>query len=231
MLSAALWESFHTPIIQLADLKYVDTLWGNEAERRMEVQIPSFISVAPTNGRFTRANAVEEAIGGVHKRSSQIWARVLDGVARALKTDQASLRLPDQRESEATFFPRMRANCAAALKGRTPERLSARPFDVFFIWDYASAALTYFCQREIAVANGYLKRVDWFEDRVDTYLECRLVNWIESKERKAKIDIEQAAPESIWFQWTTSGSSGSTRLRGKSTDRLARCRCRIGRLS
>jgi len=63
---------------------------------------------------------------------------------------------------------------------------------VFFVWDYSSAALTYFCQREIAVANGYLRRVAWFDDRVDTYLECRLVNWIKSKERKAKIDIASA---------------------------------------
>jgi len=74
MLSAALWEFFHTPIIQLADPKYIDRLWANEAERRVELQIPSFISVAPTNGRFSRANAIEEAISLVEtkKKSSQI---------------------------------------------------------------------------------------------------------------------------------------------------------------
>ena len=177
---------------------------GNEAERRIEVQIPSFIGVAPTNGRFSRLNLVEETIGGVEKRSSQIWERVVDGVGRALKTDPSALRLPDQNELASVFFLRVRARCAAALKGRNPERLSARPFDLFFVWDYVSAALTYCFQREIAVANDYLKRINWFDDRVDTYLECRLDGWISSKrltqtkriycclERRAKIEMEAA---------------------------------------
>ena len=194
MLSAALWEFFHTPIIQLADSKYVDTLWANEAERRMEVQIPSFISVAPTNGRFSRANAIEEAISAVKKdkKSFQIWERVIDGVARALKTDRSTLPLPDQSELQHLFFSRVGANCAAALKGTYPVRLSARPLDVFVVWDYVSAALTYCYQKEIAVANGYLKRITWFDDRVGFYLESRLVDWISSTGRRAKIDVASA---------------------------------------
>jgi len=107
------------------------------------------------------------------------------------------LPLPDQSELASAFFARVRANCAAASKGRTRERLSARPFDVFLIWDYLSAALTYCFQREIAVKNGYLTRINWFEDRVSTYLECRLAGWIESKGRTAEIDMAAAVRASI----------------------------------
>jgi hypothetical protein len=42
----------------------------------------------------------------------------------------------------------------------------------------------------------YLKRINWFEDRVDTFL-ARLVDWIESKDSKVKIDVASAVRAGI----------------------------------
>ena len=43
-----------------------------------------------------------------------------------------------------------------------------------------------------ATTNGYLTHLIWFEDRVDTHLEGRLVDWINIWRRRAKLDLAAA---------------------------------------
>jgi hypothetical protein len=52
-----------------------------------------------------------------------------------------------------------------------PERLSD-------VWNYVSAALTYYFEEEIATINQYSTYTLWWGDRVSTFLD-RLSDWIE----------------------------------------------------
>jgi hypothetical protein len=109
-------------------------------------------------------------------------------VAKRRETDPSTLRLPDRQNLEMAFFSWVRANCATALQGPKGRRIPASPEHAFTVWDHACAALAYNFQKEIAVANGYLTHVIWFEDRVDTYLEGRLCDWIDIRRRRSKRD-------------------------------------------
>jgi hypothetical protein len=66
--------------------------------------------------------------------------------------------------------------------------MPAHPEHVFMVWGHVCAALAYNFQKEIAVTNCYLTHVIWFEDRVDTYLEGRLCDWIDIRRRRSKRD-------------------------------------------
>ena len=156
----------------------VDTIWDNEARRLIDLQLPSWILIACTNGRFSRANAVEEAVAKSEGRTDRHWARTAKAIEENNKEDRRAKWLPDRQQFETTFLSWVRTNCAAALAGEAPERMPGPPERVYDVWNYVSAALTYFFEEEIATINQYSTYTLWRRDRVSTFLD-RLSDWIE----------------------------------------------------
>ena len=156
----------------------VDTIWDNEARRLIDLQLPSWILIACTNGRFSRANAVEEAVAKSEGRTDRHWARPAKALEENNKEDRRTKWLPDRQQFETTFFSWVRTNCAAALAGEAPERMPVPPERVYDVWNYVSAALTYYFEEETATINRYSTYTLWWGDRVSTFLE-RLSDWIE----------------------------------------------------
>jgi hypothetical protein len=165
-----------------------DPLWDNEMQRLLDLQLPSWIASAPTNGRFSRANAVESAISQIENGAAKVWATVPSRHAARSASSRFAARLPDRQELETLFFAWVRSNCATALQGAKARRTPASPEDVFTVWDHVCAALAYSFQLEIATINGYLTHVIWFEDRVYTHLDGRLCDWITIWRRRPKLD-------------------------------------------
>jgi hypothetical protein len=165
-----------------------DPLWDNEVRRLLDLQLPSWIASAPTNGRFSRANALERAISQIENGATKVWATVVSRHAARSASNPLAVRPPDRQELETAFFSWVRANCATALQGPQARRTPASTEHVFTAWDHISAALGYSFQHEIATINGYLSHVIWFEDRVDTYLEGRLCDWIRIWRSRPKLD-------------------------------------------
>jgi hypothetical protein len=156
----------------------VDTIWDNEARRLIDLQLPSWILIACTNGRFSRANAVEEAVAKSEGLTDRHWARTAKAIEENNKEDRRAKWLPDRQQFETTFLSWVRTNCAAALAGEAPERMPGPPERVYDVWNYVSAALTYFFEEEIATINQYSTYTLWRRDRVSTFLD-RLSDWIE----------------------------------------------------
>ncbi len=104
-------------------LQSVDTIWDNETRRLIDLQLPNWISIACTNGRFSRANAVEQAVAKSEGRTDQHWARGAKALEENNKEDHRTKWLPDRQRLKTTFFSWVRKNCAAALTGRAPERM------------------------------------------------------------------------------------------------------------
>ena len=156
----------------------VDTIWDNEARRLIDLQLPSWILIACTNGRFSRANAVEEAVAKSEGLTDRHWARTAKAIEENNKEDRRAKWLPDRQQFETTFLSWVRTNCAAALAGEAPERMPGPPERVYDVWNYVSAALTYFFEEEIATINQYPTYTLWWGDRVSTFLD-RLNDWIE----------------------------------------------------
>ena len=157
--------------------------WESEVVRRLDLQLPNWISIAPANGRFNRIEAIEEAIGGVERRIGKIWTRTTQREAEHRKVDPSTLILPDQEQLQAMFLSRVRITCAASLQNPQAKRMAARPRDVFVIWDHISTALTFQFEIEIATANSYLTHLIWWEDRVGTHLESCLAGFLERRSR------------------------------------------------
>lgn len=156
----------------------VDTIWDNEARRLIDLQLPNWILIACTNGRFSRANAVEEAVAKSEGLTDRHWARTAKAIEENNKEDRRAKWLPDRQQFETTFLSWVRTNCAAALAGEAPERMPGPPERVYDVWNYVSAALTYFFEEEIATINQYSTYTLWRRDRVSTFLD-RLSDWIE----------------------------------------------------
>ncbi len=169
-----------------------DPLWDNEAKRLLDLQLPSWIASAPTNARFSRAKALERAISQIENGATKVWATVVRGAAKRRETEPSTLWLPDRQELDTAFFSWARANCAAALKGPKVERIPASPEYVFAVWDHVCAALAYRFQHGISTINDYLTHLIWFEDRVDTYLDGRLCDWIAIWRGRPKLNLEAA---------------------------------------
>ena len=165
-----------------------DPLWDNEVRRLLDLQLPSWIASAPTNGRFSRANALERAISQIENGAAKVWATVVSRHAARSASSRFAARLPDRQELETVFFSSARANCATALQGPQARRTPASTEHVFTAWDHISAALGYSFQHEIATINRYLTHVIWFEDRVYTHLDGRLCDWITIWRRRPKLD-------------------------------------------
>jgi len=165
-----------------------DPLWDNEAKRLLGLQLPSWITGAPTNGRFSRTNAINQAITQIENGALKVWSTVIRRKAEGSASSRFPAGLPDRQELETAFFSSVRTNCAAALRGPKPGRMPAPPQYVFTVWEHVCAALTYNVQKEVAIANGYSAHIIWFEDRVDTYLEGRLCDWIDIWRRRTKLD-------------------------------------------
>jgi hypothetical protein len=185
LICRALFYYFHARIDAAEN---TDPLGDNEVRRLIDLQLPNWIAIAPTNGRFSRDKAIEEEIGQVVRKTTRTWTTVVNGAAKRLETDPSTLRLPDRQNLEMAFFSWVRANCATDLQGEKAGRMPAHPEHVFMVWGHVCAALAYNFQKEIAVTNGYLTHVIWFEDRVDTYLEGRLCDWIDIRRRRSKRD-------------------------------------------
>jgi len=185
LICRALFYYFHA---RIDDAENTDPLRDNEVRRLIDLQLPNWIAIAPTNGRFSRDKAIEEEIGQVARKTTRTWTTVVNGAAKRRETDPSTLRLPDRQELETAFFSWVRANCAVALQGPKGRRIPASPEHAFTVWDYVCAALAYNFQNEIAAINGYLTYVIWFQDRVDTYLEGRLCDWIDIRRRRSKRD-------------------------------------------
>ena len=188
LICRALFYYFHARIDAAEN---TDPLRDNEVRRLIDLQLPNWIAIAPTNGRFSRDKAIEEEIGQVVRKTTRTWTTVVNGAAKRRETDPSTLRLPDRRELETAFFSWVRANCATALQGRKGRRVPASPEHVFTVWEHVCAALAYYYEREIAAANGYLTYVIWFEGRVDTYLDGRLCDWIDNW--RCRTNLDQAA--------------------------------------
>jgi len=189
---AALRNFYHARFAEADGVPNADPLWDNEAKRLIDLQLPSWIASAPTNGRFSRAKALESAISQIENGAAKVWATVISRNAKGSASNSSAPHLPDRKELEPAFFSWVRANCATALQGAKARRLPASPEYVFVVWDHVCAALAYSFQNEIATINGYLTHVIWFEDRVDTHLEGRLVDWINIRRRRAKLDLTAA---------------------------------------
>jgi hypothetical protein len=185
LICRALFYYFHARIDAAEN---TDPLGDNEVRRLIDLQLPNWIAIAPTNGRFSRDKAIEEEIGQVVRKTTRTWTTVVNGAAKRRETDPSTLRLPDRQNLEMAFFSWVRANCATDLQGEKAGRMPAHPEHVFMVWGHVCAALAYNFQKEIAVTNGYLTHVIWFEDRVDTYLEGRLCDWIDIRRRRSKRD-------------------------------------------
>jgi hypothetical protein len=193
----ALCEFFDVEIGRANNLQAPVLLWDNELRRLVDLQIPNWIAIAPANGRYSRATAIEEAVGQIQNDSAttRAWTTAGKAVARHLKVDSSTLLLPDQQQLEAVFFSRVRTSCAAALRSPEPRVMSASLQNVFAVWDHVSAALTYHFEAEVATTNKYLTHVVWWEDRFDTYLD-RLGDWIE-RMRRTKLDPTAAVQEGL----------------------------------
>jgi hypothetical protein len=88
----------------------------SEVVRRVDLQLLNWISIAPANGRFNRADAIEQAIGGVAQRTGHIWTRKRKREAADRNVDPSTLMLPDQEQLQNAFLSRVRKNCAAACR-------------------------------------------------------------------------------------------------------------------
>jgi len=163
----------------------VDTIWDNEARRLIDLQLPNWILIACTNGRFSRANAVEEAVAKSEGGTDRHWARAAKWDEEDDKEDRRTKWLPHRLQFETTFFSWVRTNCAAALASRAPERMRVPPERVYDVWNYVSAALTYHFEEEVATLNQYSTYTLWWGDRVSTFLD-RLNDWIEIWGRATK---------------------------------------------
>ncbi len=172
--------------------------WCNtEVVRRLDLHLLNWIAVAPTNGRFGRAAAIEEAIGKVDRRSGRVWARETEvgtgvRVVGHRKLEPSIVPPADRERLEAEFFARVRTSCAAALQNRQAGRMAARPRDLFVIWDNVSTALTFGFEIEIATANRYFAHVRWWKDRVDTHLDGLLADFLERTGRRTERDLGPA---------------------------------------
>jgi hypothetical protein len=184
----ALWNFYQARFAEANGGPNVDPLWDNEAKRILDLQLPSWIAIAPTDGRFGRANAVNRAITQIENGAAKVWATVVSRHAARSASSRFADRLPDRQGLETAFFSLVRANCATALQNPKGRRISASPEHVFTVWEHACAALAYYYEAEIAAENGYLTHVIWFEDRVDTHLDGRLCDWITIWRDRPKLD-------------------------------------------
>jgi hypothetical protein len=183
----ALWRFFNARVDPRGDPQDADPLQENEVRRLIDLQLPSLISIAATNGRFSRTRAIEEAIGEAEQKATEIWQRVVHGTAKRRDDDPSARQSPDRRQLETTFFSWVRTNCTAAAKVRKIGRMRASPGQVLDVWSHVAAALSYHFELEIARSNNHLTRVVWFEDRVHTFLH-RLGDLIERR-NKTKLDV------------------------------------------
>ena len=196
LIQPALRSFFQARIGATGAIRDLDPLLDNEARRLVDLQIPSWISVAPANGRFSRAKAVEKAIGQIEGNSHLMWKAIVKGV-----TKPAS-EIPDQQQSEAAFFSWVRSNCSAAI-GRPAERMAASPERALEVWNHASAALTYRFELEIGALNGYSLPVAWWNDPLKTFLES-LKCWIKVYRENAssaaaiRAGVDMVLVDRIW---------------------------------
>jgi len=188
LIIAALSNFYQARFVENDGGPDADPLWDNEAKRLLDLQLPSWIASAPTNGRFSRANAVESAISQIENGAAKVWSRVASRHAARSASNLFAVRLPDRQNLETAFFSWVRGNCAAALQGQKGRRMPASPEHIFTVWEHVCAALAYCYEREIAIANGYLANVIWFEDRVDTHLDGRLCDWVTIWRSRPKLD-------------------------------------------
>ena len=147
LICRALFYYFHA---RIDDAENTDPLHENEVRRLIDSQLPSWIAIAPTNGRFSRDKAIEEEVDQVLRKTNRTWTTVVKGAARRREADPSTLRPPDRQELETAFFSWVRANCATALQGPKARRTPASMEHVFTVWDHACAALAYSFQNEIA---------------------------------------------------------------------------------
>jgi hypothetical protein len=138
--------------------------WNSEVRRLIDLQIPSWLSIASTNGRFKLTAAIEEAINQLENRTDHLWASVTKKRAEDVAAHPSTLVLPDRQRLEAEFFSWIRRNCAA-IQDFSTDRMPARSDGVLAVWDHVSSALTYCFEIEIATANQYLTHLVWWEDR------------------------------------------------------------------
>jgi hypothetical protein len=117
LICRALFYYFHA---RIDDAENTDPLGDNEVRRLIDLQLPNWIAIAPTNGRFSRDKAIEEEIGQVVRKTTRTWTTVVNGAAKRRETDPSTLRLPDRQELETAFFSWVRANCATACKVQKP---------------------------------------------------------------------------------------------------------------
>ena len=132
----ALCEFFDVEIGRANNLQAPVLLWDNELRRLVDLQIPNWIAIAPANGRYSLATAIEEAVCQIQNGSgtTRAWTTAGKAVARHLKVDSSTL-LPDQQQLEAVFFSRVRTSFAAALRSPEPRMMSASVQNVFAVWD------------------------------------------------------------------------------------------------
>jgi len=179
LIMEALWCHFKGQRRQEDGIRDVNPLRDNEVRRIADLQVPSWISIAPANSRFSRARAAEQAIARVETAIQQAWA----AWAHLTKVAKRPHRMPDRQQSETDLFSRVRATCSAAVSRLPPERMAAPPGPALEIWNDVSAALTYSFELEIATLNRYSQHVRWLEDQVEFFLE-RLAYSIATDKKK-----------------------------------------------
>jgi hypothetical protein len=171
--------------------------WHSEVERLIDLQLPNWISIAPTNGQFDRAAAIEQAIDSIERDIDSNWIRMTERKAETLKVDVAKLLIPDRRQKSAELFSRVRAISAAALQTAPAKRMPARPMDVFVMWDHVSTALAFYFEIEIATVNGNFLHVVWWKDRVGTHLDGRLADFLDITRKRKGPDLTPAIQASV----------------------------------
>jgi len=182
-----------------------DQLLANELRRLLDLQLPQWILIAPTNGRFSRSLAIEEAIAEVDHKSGGIWSIAVSSAGETPTGENVTITPTEGKQVQAFFFSWARRRCLDALRGTQPKIFPAPVTDTFVIWDHVSKALTYYFQEEIANANDYLTHLVWFQDRVGTCLDGALHDWIDIRKRRAEVDwtavragVDLVPKERIW---------------------------------
>jgi hypothetical protein len=177
LIQPALRSFFQARIGATGAIRDIDPLQENEARRLVDLQIPCWISVAPANGRFGRAKAVEKAIGQIEGNSHLVWKAIVKWL------DASTPGFPEREQLEIEFFSWVRSNCSAAV-GRPADRITASPERALEVWNNVSAAMTYRFELEIGAFNGYSLPVPWWNDPLTTFLQS-LTHWIEVYKEKA----------------------------------------------
>jgi hypothetical protein len=147
IIMEALWCHFKGQRRQEGAIGDVNPLRDNEVRRIADLQVPSWISVAPANGRFSRARAAEQAIARVEtvadflaitrKRKGRdlnpavqasvepvpvqrTWDFAITAIARQLAKPSNEVLLPDRDAAEANFFSMVRRVCRSGKKANRP---------------------------------------------------------------------------------------------------------------